>query len=384
MRGPPAKPTLLIVGMGDTGILTAAHVSRRFRIVALGTKPALVSGQELGMRVTQPEIWQREYLVDLKRFQGLSDVECVHGKAQNVDLERQTVSAQLATGQHIDIAWDYLVIATGIRNGFWRDDDVCDMNTVEAKLNRQRRTLTDAKHICIVGGGPSGTNLALNLARNYRDKRIDFVFSGPMPLPRYHPKTQTYHMRLLNKEPNLTVHPNRRAILPEPEQRASLWGRRVVFEGAHPPIDADAVVWTTGTLSPHTEFLPRSFCTEAGYVRTDEFLRVEGQQRIFAIGDVADTDPLRCSARNWAYKLLAQNLEATLDADLHGLKPFKPPAYRWGSTVGLQSYGLDIHQANGGRYRLWRWVVKRLLFPLAVRRFIYRGIEGEKSSELVR
>ena len=45
------RPRVVIAGLGDTGLLTARHLSRHVDVVGISTKPALVSGQELGMRL---------------------------------------------------------------------------------------------------------------------------------------------------------------------------------------------------------------------------------------------------------------------------------------------------------------------------------------------
>ena len=47
-----SKPRVLVAGLGDTGLLTAIHLSSHVDVVGVSTKPGLVSGQELGM-VTQ-------------------------------------------------------------------------------------------------------------------------------------------------------------------------------------------------------------------------------------------------------------------------------------------------------------------------------------------
>ena len=49
---PRARQKLAIIGMGDTGVLCAVRLSRQFDITAITTKTSLVSGQELGMRLT--------------------------------------------------------------------------------------------------------------------------------------------------------------------------------------------------------------------------------------------------------------------------------------------------------------------------------------------
>ena len=42
-----APPRVVIIGMGDTGVLVATHLGRSAEVVGISTRPALVSGQEL-------------------------------------------------------------------------------------------------------------------------------------------------------------------------------------------------------------------------------------------------------------------------------------------------------------------------------------------------
>ena len=43
--------TVVIIGMGDTGVLVATRLSRYFNVIGISTKPTRVSGQELGKRL---------------------------------------------------------------------------------------------------------------------------------------------------------------------------------------------------------------------------------------------------------------------------------------------------------------------------------------------
>jgi hypothetical protein len=58
------------------------------------------------------------------------------------------------------------------------------------------------------------------------------------------------------------------------------------------------------------------------------------------------------------------------------MKRYEPPAYRWGSILGVQKNGLQVFQPDGGSFRFPQWCVNLLLFPIAVRSLIYRGVRG--------
>jgi len=56
----PARPRVVIAGLGDSGLLTAIHLTRHFDVVGISTKPGLVSGKELGTRLTRPQDWVQD------------------------------------------------------------------------------------------------------------------------------------------------------------------------------------------------------------------------------------------------------------------------------------------------------------------------------------
>ena len=86
-----ARPTVVVAGLGDTGVLVATRLVGDCQVVAVTTRPALVSGQELGMRLAEPEKWRRHYFVPLDRFRRLDEVDVRHGAVSAVDFETSTV-----------------------------------------------------------------------------------------------------------------------------------------------------------------------------------------------------------------------------------------------------------------------------------------------------
>lgn len=364
-------PTVLVLGMGDTGVLTAAHLPRGCRVLGVTTKPLLVSGQELGHRLSDQDNWRRDYLLPLAKFRRLKNVEIIHGRVTGIDPGRRTATVATAAGDQRDLAWDYLVIATGVSNGFWRDDQVETAASIERRLSAQAALVEAAQSIAIVGGGPCGTSTAFNLKRAYPDKEVALYVSGSLPLVGYADATRLYHSDALRRQ-GVSLVTNRRVVLPTPKAQAQLAGGWLQFEDGSPEARADLIVWTAGQLRPHTDFLPGHMLDERGFVPTDGYLNAKGYTRIFAIGDVAATDPLRCSARNWAYRVLCRNIGARLNSRVP-TAVFKPPTARWGSVLGVQPEGLQLHGPQGKRRRLPRWLVRKLLYPLIVRRWIYGG-----------
>lgn len=137
-------------------------------------------------------------------------------------------------------------------------------------------------------------------------------------------------------------------------------------------MSADAVLWAIGRVRPNTGWLPSSLLDEDGFVRADTTLQTPDHPEIFAIGDVAATDPLRSSARARADGLLARNIEAHLAGG--ELRKFRAARRRWGSVLGVESDGLRVYAPSGQAFRLPAWSVRTIVQPLIVRRGIYGGV----------
>jgi NADH dehydrogenase FAD-containing subunit len=129
------------------------------------------------------------------------------------------------------------------------------------------------------------------------------------------------------------------------------------------------VLWAIGQVRPNTEWIPDGLLDERGFVVVDDYLRVVGAERVFAVGDVAATDPLRTSARARADRLVAHNVRAELG---HGTpKRFRPLRRRWGSVVGAQDNRLEVFSSNGRSWTIPAWDT---LWPWLVARSIYKGV----------
>ncbi len=363
---------VVVAGLGDTGVLVAANLPKGLDVTAVGTRPALVSGQELGNRVADPDGWRRNYLLPLRRFRRLDRVRVLHGRITAVDLPAQEVAVTLADGTTTTVPYDVLVIATGVTNGFWRDDRVEDLAGVEAGLDRVGEQVRAASTIAVVGGGATGVSAAYNLARRHPDKDVHLFFAQDEPMPDYHPDARRRLARHLVKV-GVHLHPGHRAALPEGFAGTELTHEPVEWSTGQDGFAADVVLWAVGRMRPNTGFLPAEVLDEHGFVRVDEHLQVVGHPEVYAVGDVAATDPNRSSARNWGYRVVTRNVGVALKGT-GKQKAFTPPRYRWGSITGIQDDGLTVFQPNGRAFRVPRWAVQPLLFRFFTQTLLYRGL----------
>ncbi len=367
-----ARARVVVAGMGDTGVLVATRLARTCDVVGISTRPALVSGQELGNRLTDPERWRRSYLIPYRRFRRLDRVRTLHGRITSVDLDGAEVHVEQADGAAVVEPYDVLVIATGASNGFWRHDRVEDLRTIDAELAAVVAQLDAAATIAVLGGGATGVSVADNLARR-GGTEVHLFHSGDEPLPGYHPKVRRWITGELRRD-GVEVHPGHRSIVPDGFAGDRLTTEPVSWSTGQPPFAADLTLWALGGVRPHTAFLPAEVLDDDGFVRVDEHLAVPGHPNVFAVGDVAASDPHRSSARNWGYRVVVANVRHLVDGRGKRPKRYHAPEYRWGSILGLQDDGMVVVQPNGKRFKVPAWVAEPLLFRVFVARFLYGGL----------
>ncbi|MBF6242478.1 FAD-dependent oxidoreductase [Nocardia elegans] len=358
-------PRVVIVGLGDTGVLTGIRLGRDADVVGITTKPGFVSGQELGLRLARPQEWMRDYRIGYDRFRGLDPMRIVHGSATALDTTNRIVRVRHVDGSSSDEPYDLVVIATGVTNGFWRHPALQDHADVDADLASHHRRIADAGTVVVVGGGAAAASCAAQIAERWPAKEVHFCFPGQRALPEHHHRVWTRVESRLGAL-GVVIHPGHRAI---PPPASDLGSGPVEWSTGQPPTTADVVIWAIGRIRPNTAWLPPDMLDERGFVRVLPTLRVVGFDDVFAVGDVAATDRLRSSARNQGHKVLAHNLRA--HANGTSLRVYRPPRRRWGSVLGVQRDGLTVYAPNGLGFR----------FPLrttdALQRFVVRrGIYG--------
>lgn len=366
---------VVIAGLGDSGLLTAIRLARSTDVVGISAQPALVSGQELGVRLARPAEWARDYLVPFDRYRALDGVRIVQASLTGVDLAARCVYGWRPDGTEITETYDSLVISTGVRNGFWRRTQMRSPEGVRTDIVAAHEQLARAGSIMVIGGGAAAVSAAANLAARFPSTAVDLYFPHDRPLRQHHPRIWDHLRRRLIRL-GVGLHPDHRAEVPDGFDCDAITSGEVTWTTGQPPSRADAVLWTIGRVRPNTEWLPRDLLDRDGFVVVTPELRVPGYRGVFAIGDVAATDPLRSSARNRADSILAHNVLA--EPEGQPLKSYRAPRHRWGSVIGVQDDGVEVFAPNGRAFRIPVWPARRVLMPWIVRRGIYRGVRSNQ------
>jgi NADH dehydrogenase FAD-containing subunit len=365
------RKRVVVAGLGDVGILAAIRLAPHADVVGISVKSALVSGQELGVRLSRPDDWARDYWIPFEKFRRLDRVRTVQATLTGVDLAARTVFGVGEDGATIAEEYDVLVISTGVSNGFWRQPTLQSAAEISADLRSAHERLAGADSVIVLGGGAAAVSSAVNIATTWPDKRIDLYFPGDRALAGYHPRTWN---RIQGRLTGLGVglHPGHRAVLSNGSSGEEITSEPVQWSTGQPPVSADAVLWAIGRVQPNTGWLPPELLDEDGFVRVTPELKVPGQQGVYAVGDIAATDPLRSSARNRGDALVAYNIRAEFAGKK--MRTYRTPGRRWGSLVGAQANGLEVFLPTGQAFRLPAWSVKRLVMPYVVRWGMYRGV----------
>lgn len=367
------KQRVVIAGLGDTGLLAATELAKSFEVIGVSPKPCLLSGQELGLRLTVPERWKRHYLLDFDRFKKLDRVQKIQAQIKEIDADNKQVSIQDVQGHVERLSYDALVIASGVSNGFWREPSLQTMSGIEAKLEADHQMVASSPKIAVLGAGLSGVACAANIAATWPEKSVALFHSGDQILPGYHEKTRALVKARL-RDLGVELFARHRAVIPAGFDLQEMTREPVQWSSGQAASHFDLVLWTIGRVRPNSDFVPAAMKDEQGFVNVDPQLRVPGQRDIFAVGDIANTDPMRCSARNFGNRIVAYNVAMALLGRPNKMKAFKPSPHRWGSIFGAQSSGLEVYTATGSRIRIPSWLVESLLFPLFVDRMLYGGL----------
>jgi NADH dehydrogenase len=211
----------------------------------------------------------------------------------------------LEDGSSID--YDYLIVATGTSHTYFGHDDWAPhapaLKTLEDALAMRRRILiafeqaereTDPARqqrlltFVLVGGGPTGVELAGTLAEIARQTRAEFrnidtritrivlIEAGPTILPSFPPVLRDAARRSLAR---LHVEVRENARVTGVDEGGVMFGAE--------RLDAGTVLWTAGVAASPVAATLGVALDRAGRVVVERDLSVPGHPEVFVIGDAA-------------------------------------------------------------------------------------------------
>jgi putative oxidoreductase len=364
-------PRVVIVGAGFGGISCAASLRRVPVTVTLIDQANYHLFQPLLYQVATAGLSPGDIASPVRPlFRNDFSTRVLLGTVTGVDTRRQAVMI----GEQ-EIAYDYLVVATGATHSYFGKDEWAPyapgLKRIEDAIEIRRRILTAFEHaeatsdvakraslltFLIVGGGPTGVELAgaiAELARFGMDKefrtfdpadaRVILVQAAPRLLPTFPEALALIAQRSLEK---LGVS----VLLGSRVENIDALG--VVVSGNR--ILSSTVLWAAGvTASPAAQWL-QADCDKAGRIRVGDDLGVPGVSNVFAIGDTALSSgwhgqpvPGLAAAAKQAGTYVAGQIRKRVE----GRTP--RPAFKYHHRGSLATIGRKAAVADFGFVKLW-------------------------------
>lgn len=300
---PPAKhKRIVIIGAGFGGLKIAQKLKGSEYQVVLIDKNNYHQFQPLFYQVATSGLEPSSICFPLRKiFQKAPQVFIRIAEVEAVHSEKNMVSTSIGA-----ITYDYLVIATGCDTNFFGNKNVIEhalgMKSVGEALalrnhilqNFENRTNDDEDmekylNIVIVGGGPTGVEVAGTLAemRNHI-------------LPKDYPEIDFSHLKisLLDNGDRLlssfTPHSSEKAKQYLEEIGVNIRLKTLVkdFDGNtalladNTSIITNTVIWAAGIIGNSIPGISENSIVRGNRYRVNEYNMVEGYNNIFAIGDI--------------------------------------------------------------------------------------------------
>mmetsp|Transcript_10303 Transcript_10303/g.22668 ORF Transcript_10303/g.22668 Transcript_10303/m.22668 type:complete len:379 (+) Transcript_10303:132-1268(+) len=306
---------VLVIGGGYSGLTTIVGLRKKDKTVEI----VLVEPKDhmevvwASYRSAFDEKIGQQSLLDLPTF--CTEQKVSHVKALVTGLT--DTSATLSNGDTVD--FDLCVVAVGAAApwaGIGRSSTVAERKTTvqdrQAEMKEEGDKLLNATNVLIVGGGLIGVELAGDVAyykqENNKPGTVTLVHSGSHVINEWSDKAAGMVTKKLKSLKNLKLILNDRVVEEDGTYKLQSSGEAL-------PEQPDQVVMTVG-FSPINSFMDASMLDDKGYVKVDEFFRVEGSNgKIFALGDCEATQLYNAGAAVLAQQgIIGNNLKVTLNA----------------------------------------------------------------------
>ena len=298
-----------------------------------------------------------------------ANVRVILGRVASVDKQRHTVTIEGETVEEREIAYDFLVLATGARHSYFGRDEwegvapglkkiddatgirrriLTAFETAEAmqSAENRRRFLT----FVVIGGGPTGVEMAgaiaelarVALRHDFRnidpsEARIVVVEAGPRLLAPFSPKLSEAARRSLEK---LGVE----VRLGTPVSQCDTDGVMIGTER----LESATIIWGAGVAASSAAHWLGAEKDRVGRVIVGPDLSLPGHPEIFCIGDTAhvlDTDgkplpglaPVAKQQGIYVAKVLRTRI-----ADKSAPKPFRYRSWGTMATIGRRAAVADL------------------------------------------
>jgi NADH dehydrogenase FAD-containing subunit len=317
----PTRPSVAVIGGGYGGIAVAGGLDDVADVTLIEPKDAFVHNVAAWRALVEPEWLERIFFP----YSGLlRNGRVVHERAAEVEPGRVV----LTSGE--ELAPDYIVLATGSAYPFPAKSDVLDAGAARDKYRAAHEALTRAGRVLVLGAGPAGLELAGEIKAAFPGKHVtivdaaDDILAGPFdPALRDELRRQLagFGVELLLGS----------RLREQPPSEPGFHAPFATTTEAGAEVTADIWYRCYG-VTPVTDYLAGGLAaarTHNGDIAVTPQLRVEGQETVFALGDIVDADAKMAGVAGREAQTVVANLRALIDGDgaLSDYSPMPPAIF---------------------------------------------------------
>ncbi|HKZ33718.1 MAG TPA: FAD-dependent oxidoreductase [Candidatus Nanoarchaeia archaeon] len=266
---------VVIIGGGFSGALAAQKLEREnFSVTLIDTKDYFEFTPGILRTIVEPEHAKR---IEVLHRNYLDRAKVIIGEV--IDISDKNVLVKImGKKKHVSVKFNYLFISSGSRYNSPIKEKNLVISSRTSMLKKSYEKVLGAKNILIIGGGIVGTELAAEIITHYKNKKLTMVHSKPYLMERQNDKARKYAENFL-KERGVKIIFNERTVKRDGKNYITDKGTK---------IRTDLAFLCTG-IEPNFEFMKRNFphlLNEKNQVKVNSFLQIEGQENIFAAGDI--------------------------------------------------------------------------------------------------
>ena len=331
------KTQIVIVGGGFGGLSTAQELLKQnlnAEITLIDLKNYFLFTPLLH-EIATGSLDENLIVTAYKQIFKKEDVNILIGEIKEIDTDKKIISIN-----NTNIPYDILILGTGAKSikSPYSGKNIIELKTIQDGIAIKSMILdlmdcidsgqhkTTKLKFAVVGGGPTGIEMTLDLAdyvRNsllkiykkldQRDIEIFLITKDDSILLRMHPSLRKAALTRLNKLgveliTNCEIHDIQNNII----------------HTNNKVIETDLIIWTIGVKAQYP-LLPNSIeRDEKGKLIVDDFLKLNNSSSIYCVGDLVSGYPMDAQAATWHGQYLGKNLTRLLKKQKMAYKKYKP------------------------------------------------------------
>ncbi|KAK1568476.1 hypothetical protein Q3G72_025000 [Acer saccharum] len=316
-RSEEQKKKVVVIGGGVGGSFLAYNIQHCADVVLIDQKEYFEVPWANLRSMVDPSFAARSVI---NHIDYLTKVKIIVSSAVNI------TETEVLTADGQTFAYDYLVVATG------HEESVPKTRTERLSwYQAEFEKISSANSVLIVGGGPTGVELASEIAYDFPNKKVKLVHRGPRLLEYISTRASEKALEWLTSK-------KVEVILDQSINLKSMQDG-AIQTSAGVTIHADCHFICTG--KPMGSSWLRSTVLKdrmdiCGRLMVDENLRVRGFKKVFAIGDITDINELKVGYLVQKHAIMtAKNLKMLM----MGRNESKMATYKPGFPFAVVSLG---------------------------------------------